>query len=388
MPAPDEPALIHLLQGALSLMRTNALRIAAIPLIAVLAVAATIIGSNAVHVGAADHLDAPTVKHDGRIDINDIYVFQGQNAANTALVMTVDPAAGLLSPTTFRPGALYEFKIDTGSDAIEDVALRIKFGGVRANGSQAISVFRASGSQARSGAGGKSLGHGSTNQVINLAGGGRAWAGLADDPFFFDLARFQQFKATLLAGGGLADLGGLVDCNRTNPVPTNFFRGLNGAAIVIELPDSALGSTIHLWGETSIDENGTRTQVERMGLPTINTVFNHTDAAKEAYNRAEPRNDVRDYSDDVSGVVALITSLAGTASDPNAYGDTIAGVLLPDVITYHTAQPASFAALNGRALSDDVIDVALSVVANTSLSDCVANDSTFRASFPYIGVPN
>jgi hypothetical protein len=369
-------------------MRTTTLRAISASLVVALAVAAMVIGSNAIRVGAADHLDAPTVKHDGRIDINDVYVFQGQNAANTALVMTVNPAAGLLSPTTFRPGALYEFKIDTGSNAIEDVALRVKFGGVRANGSQAISVFRANSSQATAGAGGTPLGHGSTNQVISLAGGGRAWAGLADDPFFFDLARFQQFKATLLAGGGLSDLGGLVDCTRTDPAPTNFFNGLNGSAIVIELPDSALGGTIHVWGETSIGENGVRTQVERMGLPTINTVFNHTDAAKEAYNRAEPRNDVANYSDDVSGVVSLITSLAGTAPDPDAYGDAIAGVLLPDMITYNTAQPANFAVLNGRALSNDVIDVALSVVANTPLSDCVANDSTFRASFPYIGVPN
>lgn len=372
-------------------LRAATLRALSLPLVAVLAAAALVIGSSATsapRVGAADHLDAPTVKHDGRIDINDIYVFQGQNAANTALVMTVNPAAGLLSRTTFRPGALYEFKIDTGSDAIENTALRVKFGGVRADGSQQLTVLKATGSMATGGAGGTAIGSGSTNHVISLAGGGRAWAGLADDPFFFDLARFQQFKATLLADGTLADLGGLVGCTRTDPAPTDFFEGLNGSAIVIELPDSALGGTIRVWGETSIKENGVRTQVERVGLPTINTVFNHTDAAKDAYNRAEPRNDVRDYSDDVSGVVELITSLAGTADDPAAYGDAIAGVLLPDVITYNTAQPANFAALNGRALSNDVIDVALSVVAKTPLSDCVGNDSTFRASFPYIGVPN
>ncbi len=123
-----------------------------------------------------------------------------------------------------------------------------------------------------------------------------------------------------------------------------------------------------------------------MGLPTINTVFNHTDATKEAYNRAEPRNDVANYSDDVSGVVELITSLAGTASDPAAYGDAIAGVLLPDVITYDTSSPRTSRALNGRALTDDVIDVALSVVANTPLTDCVADDSVFRTYFPYVGL--
>jgi hypothetical protein len=369
-------------------MRTLTLRAVALPLAVVVAAAALLAGSTALRVGAADHLDAPTVKTDGRIDINDVYVFQGQNAANTALVMTVNPAAGLLSPTTFRPGALYEFKVDTGSNAIEDISLRVKFGGVRANGSQRVTVLRADGAAATQGAGGTPIGKGSTGGAIALAGGGMAWAGLADDPFFFDLARFQKFKATLLAGGGLADLGGLVDCARTNPAPTDFFLGLNGAAIVIELPDAALGSTIRVWAATSIEENGARTQVERMGLPTINTVFNHTDATKDAYNRAEPRNDVADYSDDVSGVVALITDLAGTAADPEAYGDAIAGVLLPDVITYNTAQPANFAALNGRALSDDVIQVALTVVANTPLDDCITNDSVFRTSFPYVGLPN
>jgi hypothetical protein len=369
-------------------MRTLTLRAIALPLVVVMAAAALILGSTALRVGAADHLDAPTVKTDGRIDINDMYVFEGQNAANTVLVMTVNPGAGLLSPTTFRPGALYEFKIDTGTNAIEDIALRVKFGGVRGDGSQAVTILRANGAMATSGAGGVALGTGSTNQSIALAGGGHAWAGLADDPFFFDLARFQTFKATLLAGGGLADLGGLVDCNRTNPVPTDFFLGLNGSAIVLELPDSALGSTIHVWGETSIVENGVRTQVERMGLPTINTVFNHTNATKEAYNRAEPRNDVANYSDDVSGVVALITGLAGTAADPEDYGDQVAGLLLPDVITYNTAQPANFAALNGRALRNDVIQVALTVVANTPLDDCVTFDSVVRESFPYVGRPN
>ncbi len=143
-----------------------------------------------------------------------------------------------------------------------------------------------------------------------------------------------------------------------------------------------------MWGETSIRENGVRTQVERMGLPTINTVFNHTDATKDAYNRAEPRNDVAEYSDDVSGVVELITSLAGTASDPAAYGDAIAGVLLPDVITYDTSQPANFGALNGRALTDDVIDVALSVVANTPLTRLRRQRQRLPLHFPYVGRPN
>ena len=135
-------------------MRTLALRVVAVPLV-VLAAVALIFGSTALRAGAADHLDAPTVKKDGRIDINDVYVFQGRHASRTVLVMTVNPAAGLLSPTTFRPSARYEFKVDTGMDAIEDISLRVKFGGVRDDGSQSIHLYRAEGSKAQ----GSGLGH-------------------------------------------------------------------------------------------------------------------------------------------------------------------------------------------------------------------------------------
>jgi Domain of unknown function (DUF4331) len=377
-------ALKRSIQKGKGHMRTTTLRLAAVPLIAVIALAALVIGSNALRVGAADHLDAPTVKTDGRIDINDVYVFEGQDAANTVLVMTVNPAAGILSPTTYRQGASYEFMVDMTGDAIEDARYVVKFEGVRGNGAQRYSVAR----QAH-GDRDMLLRSGWTGDNNALSGGGMAFAGLADDPFFFDLARFNTFKATLLSEGTLDDLPGLVDCSRTDPRPTNFFAGLNGTAIVLEVPDSALGGgTVKIWARTRIKENGVRTQVERMGLPAINTVFNHTPEAKDAYNRAQPVNDPANYADDVSGVVELITSLAGTHPDPEAYGDAVAGILLPDVITYDTAQPADFAALNGRALPDDVIDVELSVVANTPLSDCVENDSIFRDAFPYVGLPN
>lgn len=357
-------------------MRSTALRAVAIPLIAVVALAALVIGSAAVRTDAADHLDAPTVKTDGRIDINDVYLFEGQNASNTVLAMTLNPAAGMLSPTTFRQGTAYQFMVDTTGDAIEDARLVIKFDGVRKGGTQRYSIaWTSHGDETIL------LKRGTTGSSQSLRGGGKAWAGLFDDPFFFDLAAFNTFKSTLLSTGTLGGLSAFC-----NPTGENFFAGFNASAIVIEVPDALLGGgTVKVWAETRINEPP-RNQVERMGIPTMNTVFNHTDATKEAYNRAEPRNDPANYTDDVAGLVDLITGLAGT--DSPGYGATVAGLLLPDVITYDTTSSANFAMLNGRALDDDVIDVALSVVANTSLSDCVANDSAFRSAFPYLAPAN
>jgi hypothetical protein len=79
---------------------------------------------------AADHLDAPAVKTDGRTDIGDLYVFHPeisgtqQDISSTVFVMTVNPAAGVISGTQFHSGVRYEFVVDrfgtlSGGDAVE-----------------------------------------------------------------------------------------------------------------------------------------------------------------------------------------------------------------------------------------------------------------------------
>jgi hypothetical protein len=366
---------------------------------------AMVVGSAALRVGAADHLDAPTVKSDHRIDINDVYLFQGANSANTVLVMTTNVHAGFLSGTTFRPGALYEFKIDNTGDAIEDVAYRIKFGDVRGNGSQQMHIQRADGAgNPVTGGGGKLVAKGSTGQALSLAGGGIAWAGLADDPFYFDLVGFSAFKAAALAavGGGLsgAELAGALSNICTSDPASNFFAGFDATAIVLEVPDSALdgnnsSGVINVWGETAIVEGGVLTQVERMGLPTINTVFNHIDATKEAYNRANPSGDPALVGGNISFLVSAIVGAAEQLGafpggiDEAAYGAAIADALTPDVLTYDTDTMADFTALNGRGLNDDVINVAYGAVsAGVLTSDCVAEDNTLSGAFPYLGTAN
>ena len=74
-----------------------------------------------------------------------------------------------------------------------------------------------------------------------------------------------------------------------------------------------------------------------------------------------------------------------------AYGRATAKLLLPDILTYDTGNPATFVpGLNGRALADDVIDLELTVVSNGAITtDKVdANDKPFRTSFPYLAAPH
>ena len=117
---------------------------------------------------AADHLDAPLVQADGRTDINDLYVFQSpDDPDNVVLIMTVNPVAGVLSPTTFDPDGSYRFLIDTDGDARADEKIVVKFGHVRADGSQQVRIKGAAGKAKGTTGGEISLGHGCTPTSTN-----------------------------------------------------------------------------------------------------------------------------------------------------------------------------------------------------------------------------
>src|SRR5262249_40528260 len=92
---------------------------------------ALVVGPAAIRSRAADHLDGPMAMADGRLDITDVYVFQpSKHHHDTVLIMNVDPAAGVLSPTTFHPDGAYDFKIDTNGDARADITYQVRFAAV------------------------------------------------------------------------------------------------------------------------------------------------------------------------------------------------------------------------------------------------------------------
>ncbi|MEO1527099.1 MAG: DUF4331 family protein [Planctomycetota bacterium] len=295
---------------------------------------------------AADHLDAPDVAEDGRLDINDIYMFQSPtNSANVVMVMTVNPIAGVMSPTTFASCGRYQFHIDNNGDASPDITYELTFGRPQgSSGSQRVVLRRNRALIARGLTG--------RNVSIRRAGGGLLRCGTFDDPFFFDLGGFQN---------GLAFTG------------EDFFEGLNVSAIVLEVPRASLGGdNVSLWCRTLVGQ----TPFDRMGRPAINTVLISSEN-KNAFNLAVPAEDPSLFGDEVQ---AAITGLSGDAD----LAATLTGILLPDVLTVDTSSNAGF--LNGRQLADDVIDAELGLLtAGAVTGDGVdANDVAFPGTFPYL----
>ncbi|MFK7819636.1 MAG: DUF4331 family protein [Planctomycetaceae bacterium] len=300
---------------------------------------------------ASDHLDSPSVMEDGRLDVNDLYVFQSpENPDNTVMIMTVNPGAGVLSPMNFRARARYEFLVDQDGDAKPDVRFRVQFSSARRNGIQVASLFRDN----------KLIARGRTERTVNVKsrfGGGLMRAGLFEDPFFFDLNGFND---------------------GFNFTGDDFFAGLNVSAICIEVPSSTLGGpNVGVWARTVFKDK----QFDRAGRPAIATVLVKS-GRKDEFNVTAPRADRRKFRSDMN---EIITSLNGGDVDT---AKAISLILLPDILTVNTSDSSGF--LNGRRLEDDVIDAELNLLTKGAVTgDGVdGNDVDFLDVFPYLGPPN
>lgn len=136
--------------------------------------------------------------------------------------------------------------------------------------------------------------------------------------------------------------------------------------------------------------NSTVTQLDRSGLPAINTAFVSESADKNTFNQSVPANDAQ-FIDLAAGVLMMRYGL--NAMNAN----TLADLVLPDVQPLGDLSGALF---NGRRLTDDVIDAELGVLfGDMGLSDLApqlglasdnvdSNDVPFLGTFPYLGTPN
>jgi len=362
---------------------------------------------------AADHLDAPALggtvvagefaphSEHGDRDINDLYVFKAPDAKNrTVIAMTTNPAINLFGGH-FGTNVRYVFNIDTNGDNVQDMALVARFKKPGRNGNQRYDLKVYTGSAAVSLTGpGMSVAHGRTNARSGGHGtnGLRVWAGVRSDPFFFDLTGFIG-TTTLLTTGTAVGGDGLGND------PTDFFAALNTNAIVLSIPNAFLPDAIGVWATTSWKDGTVWRKGDQMGRPAINTVFNPK-ADKNDFNRTAPSQQATAFdgkfrTNVVNGLI-FFSSLdtASGGSYTTAQAEALAGILIPDVLTYSRTSTLP-APLNGRALADDVIDVELNITtggdplglfgrdaAGAVPGDGVGPHTDYLKHFPYLGKPH
>jgi uncharacterized protein DUF4331 len=307
---------------------------------------------------------------DARLDMTDLYAFTKPGDPDTSIiVLNVHPSFRLDSPepTTkepFAPGALYEVKVDTDGDAVADLGYSVQFVSSQ-DGKQTATVRRLQGARAAGvGDDGDVLVQGAPVSVgrealVTEAGGFRFFFGWRSDPFFFDaMGNFNHMQFT----------------------GDDFFTDKNVCSIVLEVPNSELGSNaVGLWART-LDKTGEGwLQADRGGRP-LQAVF-LVGEEREAYLSGEPAKDDR-----------FIGTFAHELEHSGGYAPEVAMAvarqLLPDVLSYDPREPVRFPQ-NGRALTDDVVDNFLSILTNGQVTgDKVGPHGDLLDEFPYLGPPH
>ena len=358
---------------------------------------------------AADHADSPTLAHDQAADVGDLYAFLDPNDNDSIVV--IGTVRGFIVPGEavnfgiFDPVVRYRFEIERTGDAKADKFIDVTFsqrvGGPGPAGREILQVPRAQTATLtlpplRGLAGGTfenlpvlapTIGSSPVIPIGSSVGttGIKFFAGMVDDPFFFDIPGFSRFLASIR--NGAADASELQRGRDT-------FGGYNILAIALSLPKSliAAGNANVSLGfrfvtqrraiETprrngTVGASGPFRTVDSMGNPAVNAVlvpFNN----RNAFNTKPLAKFVPNIVATLTALgtnptnIGVLASIAVTRGDfirldpgtPNLPADKVGGGA-PRQGTFFP---------NGRRLRDDVVDALLSLVANQSPAEVLAGN--------------
>jgi hypothetical protein len=430
---------------------------------------------------ASSHREAPLVAGEPRLDNTDVYAFVSPDNPNTVTLIAnwipFEETNGGPNFYAFATNTAYDINIDSDGDAQPDVTYRWWFkdhfrskntflyntGQVTTLDDPDLNFFQTYRLEKISGYRTQVLADNvpvapsyvgkasmpnyaalSDAAVKSLPGGGKTFAGQADDPFYLDLRVFD-----LLYGANLTEVG------------HDTLRGYNVNSVALQVPkgeialrgDATRNPVIGVWSSTSrqrveiVEPDNDRTQfgglqqVSRLGMPLVNEVvvpvgrkdeFNATKPADDAkflpfvtnpevprliqaiYQipaPATPRNDLVEVF--LTGVCATCGPVAVDLNSQKLNQDANPAKFRPseqlrlNMSMPPSANPNRLGVLrgdlagfpNGRRLADDAIDVTLQAAegvllpghpaAVEGLGDGVdTNNLPFRTAFPYLALPN
>jgi len=337
------------------------------------------------------HLDSPIARQDIRLDITDLYVFRGQ----TGTVFVINVCHSIFGPIPvpgYHPEGMYEFKIDSNGDAVEEITYRFTFDERDKNDKQRFVVRRITGAEAADPhAHGIIVAEGITGDTTITPRGLRVWADKAGDPFWIE-------PDVLHAVGHAFQDGTTVNLSGWEPSRArNLFAGHTLYSIVLEVPDQELlaatgGSRqIGVWAVSTLatDAGGWRS-INRVGLPMIPPLFTqYNEDLGNRLNAGRPSDDFATYGEGITKAIASVVGAYGTAEDPRAYAETLAHRIFPTMLPYKIGTPAvfGFADWNGRSLTDNAPNVMFTLAANTPIQLGIGKESVVSKpsrAFPYM----
>ena len=385
------------------------------------------LGGTATFINASDHDDGEVDVKGRNLNLTDVYAFREKDQNPDAseddiiLVMNTNPRSVARQQYYFSTNARYEFHIDSvaNKDAkVEgqpDMTLRFEFGAPNSSQEQEVTITTLRNGKAQKKTAITTPLLDDSPNLTNVKIGQEnltVFAGLREDPFFFDVEQFFRVRA---GAAGISPAVGFREPNKA----VDFTTGYNVNTIAVRVPKTLLQGRTHsdvfdIWTTISTpDAEGKYVQVERLARPAINEGLILTNDFLNALNSVGPDFEAaalagKQPAADIAGPIvgeAKQTLLALGNSEERA--DALLGAFLPDVMRIDTSGPSGYAndlngagsPVRGRMLKDDVIDITFSVLSDWSVTtDNVSYEGTpgypaqghhpLETAFPYLALPN
>ena len=364
-------------------------------------------------VTAADHAEATLVAADPGADIGDVFAFLDPND-NSKVILALD-VEGFIVPSEalnhseFAPDVTFQFQIENTGDAIPDEFINVTFSPQTSRSTpQAATVTMPGRFQFTAPTTLSTFAPVANPFVVTTdpASGVAFFAGLTDDPFFFDIVGFNRFTSSVLAGSpNVAAL----QRNRDSfagysihmialSVPAHLLRG--SSTSIIGVNGVTLRERVTLLEPESEVSAGAFVQVDRMATPAVNTALIPF-PRKNEYNASTPADDAagKFAGDIVATLKSLGTSNANIgvlASVAVAKGDYLRLNLDTRNSTLGVGEEISttsnYAGFpNGRRFGDDTVNTLLFFIGNQNpaIQEAVKqNDVPLGATFPFVAPPH
>jgi hypothetical protein len=335
------------------------------------------------------HFDYP---QDETLDITDAYCFAGAGnifAPRTVFGVNTSPFYG----KPWNPASLYELKIDTDGDYVEDITYRATFP-IGSDGTQYVQVEQLTGAAARNySASGAIITPPNTpvGEVVECRHGIKLFAGQRRDPFY-NFIPFPVATTNALATGTFPDL------NALRPA-SDSFANTSVRSYLLEVPVELTGRRpVHYWASTAYFDTGHNTwvQVQRAAEPNMTTFFDFAHGLAQVDYNAE--------TDAASGIwgqvrdnIAAVVEAGGTYSNfPHrfptalAYGAWAADTLLPNVLTFTPGTVALWDpwcdSRSGKGLSEDIASNIIKMIVNQDFSSGLRPGPVLDY-FPFVAPP-
>ena len=376
---------------------------------------------------ASDHDDGEVDIKGRAVNLTDLYVFRekdqnsGAAEGDLVLILNSNPRSVARYQYYFSTSALYQVHISQVGDVNStptgraDIILRFAFSPPNNQGMQAVAVTAIGGGSetvAKTTVNGGLIATTplNSNAVLNTVPVGDSnltvFAGLREDPFFFDVEQFFRVRAAALGTGPRTAF-------KEPSQAIDFTKGYNVNTIAVRVPKAFLqagtgANTFDVWSTVAIrDGAGGFKQFERLARPAINEGLIVTPEFVEAFNNIPPRLDLSGAAAPVrQEAVATLNAVDLLDGRDNVDPNAIAGAFLPDVMRIDTTKPSGYASatnaqgslIGGRLPMDDVVDITLGALVGSPVSDNVSYNGTpgnpaqghkpLEASFPYLALPN